>query len=129
MAKSILVKELIIAGSELVKLLDAKRVDVKAALWFYRTETDNWRLLIVVPDAETRGPRAVYERLYEVFTQNRESLEPLTFEDIAVQGPNEPLPRLIRSALSTGPGIAEIRFTGNRIDNTYIEDALIYRST
>jgi hypothetical protein len=34
---------------------------------------------------------------------------------------------LLKKALKTDPGISRIRFTGNVINGTLIEDALIYR--
>lgn len=127
MVKGALVEQLTRVGRKLVELLDEAALDVRSALWLYRAESGDWVLLLAFPEAETRGPRVVYERIQKVFALKRSQLEPLSLEDIVVTVPSDPLVRLLRRAVRTGPGISEIRFTGNRIGNTLIEDALIYR--
>lgn len=127
MVKGALVERLTGVGRKLVELLDTASLDVTSALWLYRPESSDWVLLLAFPEAESLGPRAVYEKVQKVLASNRKVLEPLTLADVVVTGPSEPLLRLLRGAVQTGPGISEIRFTGNRIDNTLIEDALIYR--
>jgi len=129
MVKGALVDRFVAAGRKLVELLDTAQLDIKSAIWLYRAESEDWVLLLAVPGAERQGPRLVYERIYDVFVGNLDDLKPLSFEDVVVMSPDEPLPQLFRRALHTGPGISEIRFSGNRIDSTLIEDALIYRST
>lgn len=127
MVKGALVDRLAGVGRKLVELLDEAKLNVTSALWLYRTESSDWILLLASPEVESLGPRAVYEKVQNVFASNRKALEPLTLADVVVTGPNEPLLQLLRGAIQTGPGISEIRFTGNRINNTLIEDALIYR--
>ncbi len=127
MVKGALVDRLAGVGRKLVELLDEAKLNVTSALWLYRTEASDWILLLAFPEVESLGPRAFYEKIQRVFASNRKVLEPLTLQDIVVMGPSEPLLQLLRGALRTGSGISEIRFTGNRINNTLIEDALIYR--
>lgn len=127
MVKGALVDRLADVGRKLVELLDEANLNVTSALWLYRTEASDWILLLAFPEVERFGPRAFYEKIQRVFASNRKVLEPLTLQDIVVMGPSEPLLQLLKGALQTGPGLSEIRFTGNRINNTLIEDALIYR--
>lgn len=127
MVKGALVDRLASVGRKLVEFLDEAKVNVASALWLYRPESGDWVLLLAIPEVESLGPRAAYEAIHRVFTPKRAELEPLTFQDIVVVGPSEQLLKLLRRAIQTGPGISEIRFTGNRIDNMLIEDALIYR--
>jgi hypothetical protein len=42
---------------------------------------------------------------------------------------NDPIVVLLRKAISTGPGIAGVRFTNNSVNGTFIDDAYIYRLT
>lgn len=127
MVKGALVDRLAAVGRKLVELLDTTGLEVKSALWLYRPESSDWMLLLACPETESLGPRVVYEKVQRVFMSHRKDLEPLTLGDVVVTGPSEPLVQLLRGVLQTGPGISEIRFTGNRIDNTFIEDALIFR--
>lgn len=127
MVKGSLVERLFGVGRKLVELLDLTRIEITSALWLYRPESGDWVLLLASPEVESLGPRVVYEKVQRVFASNRKDLEPLSLQDVMVTGPNEPLLGLLRRALRTGPGITEVRFTGNRINNTLIEDAFIYR--
>lgn len=127
MAKGPLVDPLTRGGRTLVEFLDSARLDARSALWLYRPDSDDWVLMVALPEVDTKGPRAVYKRIQRLFASHREELRPLKLDDIVVTGPNDPLIRLLRRAISTGRQITEIRFSQNRIDNTLIEDALIYR--
>jgi len=51
----------------------------------------------------------------------------LALSHIAITPPDSSLIRVLRSAVTTGPGISGIRFSRNTIDGTYIEDSYIYR--
>jgi hypothetical protein len=46
-------------GRRLIELLGARGVEVYAAFWAYRESTAEWRLVLVTPEAERRGPRFV----------------------------------------------------------------------
>ena len=127
MAKGPLVDKLTSGGRKLVELADAAHLDVRSALWLYRPESDDWVLVMALPEAGTLGPRKVYSRIQRVFALHRAELDPLKLEDVTVIAADDPLIQLFRIALRTGPGISEIRFSQNRINNTLIEDALIYR--
>ena len=127
MVKGVLVERVERAGRKLVELLDAEGWETKAALWLYRPEKDRWVLMLASPEVERSGPRPGYEKVHAVLRSHQDDLSPLTLEDIVVTGCNDPLVRELRTAVQTGPGITEIRFTENRAGNTFIEDALIYR--
>ncbi|MDP2675712.1 MAG: hypothetical protein Q8Q00_12545 [Dehalococcoidia bacterium] len=127
MAKGPLVDRLASRGRKLVEFADAAKLNIRSALWLYRSEPDDWVLMIVVPEVSDRGPREVYKKVQRVFASHRGELNPLKLDDVVVAGPDDPLIQLLRTALQTGPGISEIRFSQNRINNTLIEDALIYR--
>ena len=127
MAKGPLVDRLANAGRRLVEFLDASHLDPQSALWLYRSESDDWVLVVAMPAVVSQGPRAVYESIQRVYASHRADLVPLKLDDVVVTDPDDSLLQLLRRAIRTERTISEIRFTQNRIDNTLIEDALIYR--
>lgn len=50
-------------------------------------------------------------------------------KDISVVDEKDPLFLLLRSAISTGPGVGGIRFSRNVVNGQLIEDAYLYRVT
>ncbi|MCU1273426.1 MAG: hypothetical protein JWO48_857 [Bryobacterales bacterium] len=52
MDQGILVGPEIEAGKKLIEALDASGFRVKAAFWFYREESEEWRLYIATPLSE-----------------------------------------------------------------------------
>jgi hypothetical protein len=126
MGKTQLVDKDIEDGKKLIEALDRSSFPVTGALWFYITDSDEWRLLLVSPLVAERGPKSTYALIQSVMAK----LEPplgILLKRISVLSPKNELIQLLRMAIVTGPGISEIRFTGNTINNVFIEDALIYR--
>jgi hypothetical protein len=124
--KASLVVELIEDGKRLIEALDAAKFDVKAAMWFYLPDTDEWRLIIASPFVDNSGPM----KAYEFIQKEMEKLSPalgIKLRNIAVVSPQDRLISLMRLAIGTGPTISGIRFTQNVINNVLIEDAFIYR--
>ena len=61
MDKTVLVDEMIGAGRKLIEALDESPFKVTAAMWFYLSENDEWRLIIASPYIDKEGPRKSYE--------------------------------------------------------------------
>jgi hypothetical protein len=120
-----LVREDIDGGFGLVQRLRDKGVDFCAALWLYQPETERWRLLVASEEVDSQGPRAAYSRIFNILKDMPEGVRP-SAEDIAVVSPSDTLIQLLGSALSTGPAIGRVRFTGNSINNVFVDDALVY---
>ena len=126
MDKTVLVERDIQEGKDLVEALDKTEFKVDASLWFYSSDSDEWRLLIASPFVEENGPRKSYGFIRSVLTQP--SLPSgISLKNISVLSPDHQLIKLLKTVFSTGPDIAGIRFTRNVINNTLIEDAYIYR--
>jgi hypothetical protein len=126
MDKTALVEKDIQEGKGLIEALDKADFQVEAAIWFYLTDSGEWRLLIASPFVEKNGPKKAYSFIQAVLAQ----LSPpsgISLKDISVLSPKHHLISLLRIAIRTGPGISGIRFTRNVINNTLIEDAYIYR--
>jgi hypothetical protein len=85
-------------------------------------------LMLASPAVAVDGPREVYARIQEVIRKSAsESSVPL--HDISVVDSKDPLVRLLKTAVQTGPAISGIRFSRNTINGHFIEDAYIYRMT
>ncbi|MGB3777974.1 MAG: hypothetical protein WA960_06420 [Tunicatimonas sp.] len=125
MDKAILVGPDIEEGKKLLELLDQSDLKIVSAFWYYRSESEVYRLVIVTPFFEKYGPRRTYEEIQRVLRGNPEIA--ISLDEVSAMGPNDKLNKLLRLAISTGPGISGIRFTGNVINGTYIEDAYLYR--
>ena len=126
MDKEVLVREKIQEGRDLIEALDRASFELTGALWFYLIDTNEWRLLLVSPLLDRAGPRKTYSKIQSIIRGQMPSFG-ISLEDISVISPNDKLIRLLRIAIRTGPGISEIRFSKNTINNVFIHDALIYR--
>jgi len=113
-------------GKKLVEALDESKFILVGALWFYFTDSGEWRLLLVSPLADTIGPSGCYRVIQSVLGDMSPGLG-ISLSRISVSSPRDNLFRLLRVAIRTGTGISTIRFTRGTINGVFIEDALIYR--
>jgi hypothetical protein len=126
MVKTALVEKDIEEGKRLIEELDKTNFIVRAALWFYVSDADEWRLFIASPFVEKEGPKKSYNFIQSVLAKISPTVS-ISLKEISVLKLSDDLIKTIRSAIRTGHGISGIRFTGNVINNTLIEDAYIYR--
>ena len=134
MVTEILVKEslseqMISAGSDLIRRLDDAGLKVSGALWFYETDSNDWRLIIVSPDVRAKGVRTVYEEVQSVVRATPDDQAIISLKDISVVDSDDPLISLLKIPIQTDNGISRIRFSRNMINGTLIEDSYIYRLT
>ena len=126
MDKTALVNKNIEDGKNLIEALDKSDFPLDGALWFYFADSDEWRFLLASPLVDEKGPKEAYALIQSVLAQLQPSLR-ISLKHISVLSPKSELIQLLRRAIRTGPGISEIRFTRNTINNKFIEDAFIYR--
>ena len=134
MVTEILVKEslseqMIFAGSDLIRRLDEAGLKVSGALWFYETDSNDWRLIIVSPDVRAKGVKTVYEEVQSVVRATPDDQSTISLKDISVVDSDDPLISLLKVAIKTDNGISRMRFSRNMINGTLIEDSYIYRLT
>jgi len=124
MATSPLVKDDVELGRKAAEAMDAANLQVRAVFWLYVTEADEWRFVVGTPIVDSDGPRAAYARIDKAL----KNIAPeLPLSRVFAMSPKDTLIRALRKAVSTGPNIAGIRFSGNTVNNIFIEDAYIYR--
>lgn len=124
MDTKILVDKYITEGAKLLRNLDAHHFPVNAALWFFDQNSDTWKYIISTKKVDKEGPLKVYQDIQKYIEANKN----LSLNDISVVSPSNNLVMILKRAVNTGPhDISGIRFSKNTIDNSFIEDAYIYR--
>ncbi len=132
MAKEILVRdslttEMESAGKKLIERLDEIYSPVDAALWFFFSEDNIWRLLLSSELVRTEGPRKYYKKILEVNKKANPEELIIPLNDIGVTDNSNQIIKVIKSAISTGPSISGIRFSRNTVNGMFINDSYIYR--
>jgi len=124
MDTKILVDKYIAEGEKLLRNLDAHHFPVNAALWFFDQNSDTWKYIISTNKFDKEGPLKAYQDIQKYIDSNNE----LSLNDITVVSPTNNLVMILKKAINTGPhAISGIRFSKNTINNSFIEDAYIYR--
>lgn len=122
-----LTSDMIKSGELLIAALDELNLSVKGAFWLLLPDQHVWRLIIASPEVRLHGPKAVYRKIAAALHRLPGEVMPIGTKDISVVEDKNPMLVLLRTAISTGPGISGIRFSRNVINGQLIEDAYIYR--
>ena len=132
MDKTTLVEIDIEGGERLLKALDKADLDIRAALWFYFSDSDKWRLIIAFPLVDQEGPRKAYtliqSELAKLVPPSRISLE-----DISAVGLKHHIIQALWAMVREHPDPAIIStiskkwFTRTVMNGVFIEAAYIYR--
>ena len=128
MGKATLVDRDMQAGEALLKKLDEDKFKIKAALWLYMPDPEEWRLVFASPIVDTDGPIKAYEKVQSEL-QELDGRSELSLQNIALVSPHDKLIMALKTTIKTGKEISHIRLTGNVINGVFIEDAYIYRLT
>jgi hypothetical protein len=144
MAEEVVVKEqltpdMIAAGDELTKRLRSdKDFYLACSLWLYTSESNNWRMVVATPLAESPGPIHVYQRIQGMIGEDWPQHLEMHLYTISVMRSNHSFIRALHSFLGhfeieelPGPGPTTRvrtgkRITFTRIQDVFIEDAYIY---
>jgi hypothetical protein len=117
-------------GELLIKELDEAHLNIHSAFWLYDSEAERWRFIIASKNEDFTSPKKAYMQINNVLERMESKGVTVGFslENISVISPHNPLINCLNKAIKTGPeDISGIRFSRNRIGNSYIEDAYIYR--
>ena len=99
---------------------------VRAAFWFYRPEVFEWRLYIATPLVDQRGPASAYTDIQGALRSLPKPFS-ISMQDISVVSPTDRLAKVIKKTVRIPNGAKGVRFAKTRLDDTYIEDAYVYR--
>ena len=114
-------------GETLTKLLDQNALEIVGSFWWFFPESSEWRLVLVTPDIDAKGPRAVYESIQRVLSENSDEFSMLNLQNISVISASDTVFNMLRSVLKTGPHISSVRVSRSSFNNIFVEDAFIYR--
>lgn len=115
------------AGATLIEKLDAKNIRSDAALWFFFPDIKTWKLILAEGNLASVGPKDIYKKIQKTLSENTETSNSISLDDVVLAKPDAPIISLLRIAIKTGPEISGVRFTNNVINSTVIDDAYIYR--
>ena len=96
-AKESLTKEMIEAGANVLRHLNKANLDVQAALWIYRLESNSWRLVFALPEVEKDGPLKSYTKIRRILSQIPDNQPRLNLSDIKVFETNHGLIAALRN--------------------------------
>jgi hypothetical protein len=128
MGKTTLVDTDIEDGEALLNKLDESKFNVKAALWLYMPDPEEWRLILASPIVDMKGPKKAYETVQSQL-QGIGQKDKLSLQNISLVSPDDKLIKALKSVFGRDKKISHIRFTHNVINGLFIEDAYIYRLT
>ena len=130
---------MIAAGDELTKrLLQDPNFDLVCSLWLYSSESNNWKLVVSTPIAENSGPIHVYQMIQGIIGEDWPAHLDMHLYSISVLRSNHSFVKALRSLghfeiqeLPPGPRPTPTvrvpkKITFTRIQDVFIEDALIY---
>jgi len=134
MAKEILVTDRLTdnmthSAAHLIAQLDKNDAQIKSAFWFFYPDKKMWRLILASPLVSMEGPKLFYKRILNA-TEELGDDELLSLHDITASTMSNKIVQIIKSAVATkNNDIADIRYSKNSVNGTFIEDSLIYRSS
>ena len=144
MAEEVLVKEqltpdMVFAGNELTKRLSQDPdFGLVCSLWLYTSEANGWRLVVSTPVVDNSGPIHAYQLIQGIIGNNWPEQMEMHLYTISVLRSKHSLVRALQTLgpfeiqeLPPGPRPSPTvragkRITLTRIQDVFIEDALIY---
>ncbi|HLF84400.1 MAG TPA: hypothetical protein VI837_09520 [Blastocatellia bacterium] len=103
----------------------ASHFRIKAAFWWYLSESDEWRLFIATPLVDEEGPLATYKDIQRILAFHPDLN--LSLQNISVLSPKDERVKAFNKELKIAPDPVGVRFTRSALNGTYIEDAYVYR--
>jgi hypothetical protein len=108
MYKTILVETDLEQGRRIVEELGKRQVFIMAAFWYHYEDEDDWKLVVVSPDFEDRGPNALYTTISQMLSElSSDTDRPLQFplDRVLLVSPHSLLYKMVRdhSGLRYGP--------------------------
>lgn len=124
MVEDALVNEDIDAAGRLVTFLDEHSLPLRSALWLYDGDAGRWRFVVAFRE-ERKDITSFYLDISKaIHLSERKDL--LDLAKVDVVDPNRSVVSALRGVINV-EGNSRVRFSRNRINGVYLEDALIYR--
>jgi hypothetical protein len=127
MVDRILTKEMIDAGAALVEKLKGTSVQPDGAYWFYYSDDQKWKLVLVEANLPLEGPKSIYEKIQDNMMKYADQFQDLSLQDITLAKPDSPTAKVLQRIIEAGPERKGMRLTNNVIDGNVLDDVYIYR--
>lgn len=125
MAETSLVETDVQASRALVAFLESHGFPLKAAMWIYHSDADRWRF-VICPVEQRKDVTSFYRSMIKSVKDANLSLPLLGFERVDIVDENANLIKGLGGAIRVD-GTNSVRFTNNRINGVFLEDALILK--
>jgi len=123
MYKTVLVREMIDDGAELLRRLDAKGIPVRAASWYEDLDRTGWKLVIVTSIASNPGPGEAYMQIQQAMAGSKLHI---SLDDIAVMSPTSQKYQQFKRTME-GVARGAILHPKDPSDGVAFDDAYVYR--
>ena len=124
MVEELLVDEEIAAASRLIELLDNNDLAVRGAMWLYESDAERWRFVVCFRERRD-NTTSFYRDMARIANANPKA-SALSIDRVSVVPYEGSIFDRLKGALSVG-GANRVRFSHNRINGVFLEDAMIYR--
>lgn len=119
-----LTSEMVQAGGDLLRELDRHNFPARAALWLYKEEPDEWRLVIATPHLRSMGPLKNYKSVQRVIAKIE---TPLKLRSVALVDTRDRMIKGLATTLPRRAAASGVRLSHTVIGGRYVEDAYVYR--
>lgn len=124
MVENTLVAEDVDAAGRLVTFLDDHGLAVRGALWLYDSDAERWRFVIAF--REVRKDVTSFYLDVAKATSKAASYDLLDLSRVDIVDPDRSIFTALKGVIGV-EGNSRVRFSKNRINGVYLEDAMIYR--
>ena len=127
MVTAILVDKRIELGEKLLRKLDDASFPTDAALWYYREESESWRLRIASPLVDSKGPRAAYSRIQAVLRATSMWDKGIPLDEISAVGTKDKMVKALKGRFGGSDYAIRREMLRFPADGMYIDGVYIYR--
>jgi hypothetical protein len=133
MGEKALVETQITDAVELVRRLDKGGLSPTSAVWYYYSDTDEWRLLIAGSAFDGLLPRdeaLAYQKIAEILGDPaQQALGSIGIADVKVVRTDDAIVRILRSLVKTSQnGLVRAHFTNTRINSVFVAEMFVLRA-
>ncbi len=127
MVKEALVKEMILAGNQLLDMLNKEKFRSPAAFWYFSENKNKWELVITSPYSNTESDSDIYLRITRILNGNSTILNNLDLSDIRIVSSKDPVIANLKNKFKQLSFPIDGRIFVPGFSGDFIEDVYIYQ--
>jgi len=129
MDQAVLVDSQVLDSVKLIKKLDSAGDPPSFAVWYYYTDTDEWRLILAGKTFDPlllKHEPVAYRKVVDAMADSHGF--GITVSQIRLIRSDDVLPKAIAMLCATGPAtIVRVRFTNGTLNGIFIKDVVVLR--